>query len=241
MNRKASVKRYYQDVDIAARYDALRFKNKGGQIVHDVEKNILLEMLENHPKEEFLLEVASGTGRFAVMLAGKGYRIVAIDSSYEMMKLLRRAMQEQEGEVFCVCGDAFQLPFKKKSFKGVYSIRFVWHFASYKYLINAIMEVCREYFIFDVINKASIASITTLTANRLVYKLIFTSTTSSKEMKSFFKGKGYRIVKFMSRFFFPFIFYRKLPIISHWIYRLDIFLLQVFSKGTVLYYKIIRG
>ena len=145
MNRKASVKRYYQDVDIADRYDALRFKNKGGQTVHDVEKNILLGMLENHPKEEFLLEVASGTGRFAVMLAGKGYRIVAIDSSYEMMRLLRRAMQEQEGEVFCVCGDAFQLPFKKKSFKGVYSIRFVWHFASYKYLINAIMEVCREF------------------------------------------------------------------------------------------------
>lgn len=241
MNRKASVKRYYQDDDIAARYDALRFKNKGGQIVHDVEKNVLLEMLENHPKEEFLLEVASGTGRFAVMLAGKGYRIVAIDSSYEMMKLLRRAIQEQEGEVFCVCGDAFQLPFKKKSFKGVYSIRFVWHFASYKYLINAIMEVCREYFIFDMINKASIASITTLIANRLVYKLIFTSTTSSKEMKSFFQEKGYRIVKFMSRFFFPFIFYRKLPIISHWIYRLDMFSLKVFSKGTVLYYKIIRN
>jgi ubiquinone/menaquinone biosynthesis C-methylase UbiE len=238
MNRKTSLKRFYQNVDIAAKYDALRFKNKGGQIVNDVEKDVLFEMLENHPREEFLLEVASGTGRFARMLAGNGYRIVAVDSSYEMMKLLSRAMQEQEGEVYCVCGDAFQLPFKKKSFKGVYSIRFVWHFASYKYLINAIMEVCKEYFIFDMMNKASIASITSLIANRLVYKLIFTSTTSSKEMKDFFQENGYCILKFMSRFFFPFIFYRKLPIISHWIYRLDMFLLQVFSKGTVLYYKI---
>lgn len=238
MNKKDSVKRYYQNVDIATGYDALRFKNKGGLIVDSVEKNVLLEMLENHPKEEFLLEVASGTGRFAVMLAGKGYRIVAIDSSFEMIKLLRRAMREQEGEVFCVCGDAFHLPFKKKSFKGVYSIRFVWHFASYKALINVIMEVCRGYFIFDVMNKESIASITALIANRLVCKVNYTSITSTKEMKSFFQEKGHRIVKFMSRFFFPYIFYRKLPMISHWLYRLDMLLMQVFSKGSVFYYKI---
>lgn len=70
-----------------------------------------------------LLEVGCGTGRWAVWLAGQGYRVTGIDRSAGMLAVARRRMQQPAPPPICLAaGDATNLPVAENAFDVAISV-----------------------------------------------------------------------------------------------------------------------
>jgi ubiquinone/menaquinone biosynthesis C-methylase UbiE len=61
--------------------------------------------------------VAAGTGRVAIPLAGAGYRVVAVDRSVEMLRVLRAKAATER--VTAVAASGASLPFGNRTFVAV--------------------------------------------------------------------------------------------------------------------------
>jgi SAM-dependent methyltransferase len=66
-----------------------------------------------------VLDIATGNGRNAVFLAGKGYSVCGIERSQEALYIARQAAATHGADTSLVLGDAVRLPFKDGSMSGV--------------------------------------------------------------------------------------------------------------------------
>ena len=88
-----------------------------------------------------VLDVGTGTGRIAEMLAPHAERVVALDKNLEMLKVARAKLQHlPAAQIDLVQGDFGELPFEDRSFDTVVFHQ-VLHFAAYPAL--AIAEAAR--------------------------------------------------------------------------------------------------
>jgi SAM-dependent methyltransferase len=95
-----------------------------------------LDAMEKHlSKEEWILDLGVGTGRFALPLQERGFNVAGIDISEEML-----AVGASKGLQNSMRGDACLLPFKEKVFHSAISIHFLHLLPDYK---NALAEVIR--------------------------------------------------------------------------------------------------
>jgi ubiquinone/menaquinone biosynthesis C-methylase UbiE len=117
MSRRASIVKYYEG--LAKDYDH-RFNNPRLDYMRSVEKRALLDSL----KPGIILDIGCGTGEQALFLAKKGYRVLGMDISKEMIKIAADRIKEAELEdnVSLITASAEALPFRDKSFEGSISI-----------------------------------------------------------------------------------------------------------------------
>jgi len=97
---------------IAPHYDLLNTIISFG--LHRGWRRRALRLLDPHPGD-LCLDVAAGTGDFALRLARLGARPVALDMTLEMLAVARR----RAPDLWIVAGDAFHLPFADATFDGV--------------------------------------------------------------------------------------------------------------------------
>jgi SAM-dependent methyltransferase len=71
-----------------------------------------------------ILDVAAGTGRVAIPLAGAGYRVVAVDRSEEMLGVLRAKAATES--VAAVAASGASLPFRDRTFDAVLIARLLY-------------------------------------------------------------------------------------------------------------------
>ena len=88
--------------------------------------NIHSLLLNTFPSKSYLLEIGCGSGRDAGFMYRKGYDVLAIDGSREMIAEAKRCHPELAGrlEVMKIPDD---LHFEPSSFDGVYSIATLMH------------------------------------------------------------------------------------------------------------------
>jgi glycosyltransferase involved in cell wall biosynthesis/ubiquinone/menaquinone biosynthesis C-methylase UbiE len=238
MHREQSVKDFYSAKTHARDYNKIRFGNSGGRLIDDWEKSILLEMIDGHPKDKPIIEVAAGTGRFSLMLAHMGYRVIALDHSMEMLLQIQAAAQEEGLDITCIRGDAFQMPFADDTFPTVFSMRFVWHYKAMHAAISELARIARDHVVIDLINRFSLGMLTMSVANHLVRRELYTELTSRGKIEKFFKHAALVPVLHRSAFFFPYIAYRKLSPLAFLLGPVDRFLVRVSPFGSLLYYKL---
>ncbi len=143
---------YYQTE--AKKYDEKRFSCECNKIYDRISKNIVYGYFKNC---RYVLDIGTGTGRFAIYLAKKGIEVVAIDRSKGMISIAREKSKRQgcENKIYFVVGDVENLPFKPEAFHGVCSIHVLIHFASRGKIVSEFSRVIRNSGIvaFDVPNK----------------------------------------------------------------------------------------
>jgi SAM-dependent methyltransferase len=112
--------------DAAAPYYDSWFDLPLGQTVDALEKNLLYGLASLHPGER-ALDVGTGTGHFALDLAGHGLEVVGVELSPAMLavargKALPLLRPAAAGTVHLVRGDAAALPLAPDTFDLVLSV-----------------------------------------------------------------------------------------------------------------------
>jgi len=189
--------KWYREEEIAESYDESRFTG-GGKVLDFREKSMLLSLVDPDDKE--ILDIATGTGRFAELLSSKGGHVIGFDASREML---------MQNKVESIQGDALNLPFKDKSFDITISMRF-FHLLDQQDIENFILEVKRvtkDKFVFESLHPLSL---------RILYQWALPQGSSlysnSLLKKKFSDLPGIKEVNFYQKFVIPYGFYQFLPL-----------------------------
>lgn len=138
----------------AERYDQKRFFCECNRIYDRISKEIVYDYLRNC---HHVLDVGTGTGRFAIYLAERGVNVVALDSSKEMLEIAKQKARQEgcKNRIQFVLGDVESLPFKGESFDGVCSIIVLIHFVCRDYAVCELSRVMKSggIAVLDVPNK----------------------------------------------------------------------------------------
>ncbi len=151
----------YADSSMAAAFDERRFGGPIGGLVADTQARVLANMI-GCVRDRTVLDVGTGTGRAALLLARGGARVTAVDASEQMLAAARRRAADERVAVDFLRGDAHALEFKDRSFDTVVCFRVVMHVPDWRRCLGELCRVADRLVIFDYPSAASAASIQSL-------------------------------------------------------------------------------
>jgi len=188
--------KWYKEGKVAQKYEEERF-TEGGKLLDREEKKNLLSLID--PEGKDILDIATGTGRFAEFLSERGARVTGVDASKKML---------MQSDVNCVQADALKLPFKNKSFDVSVSMRFL-HLLTPDDIDSFIREVGRvtkDKFVFETLHPLSL---------RILYQWALpqgSSLYSNSFLQEKFIGlERVKKVESYERFIIPYGIYQILP------------------------------
>lgn len=185
--------------DIANYYDQW-FETPLGKKIYESEKRAI-EVLVEKGDGKLALDLGIGTGLFTQILREKGYRVIGVDISEEMLKIARKRGFE------VIKHDLnFPLPFEKESFDLVFSMTSIEFLKDPTSLFNEIKRVLKSggKFLLITLNSLSLWAFKRriegfFDKNNLFNKGKFYSPNS---LKKFFK-EGWEILRCESKTFIP--------------------------------------
>ncbi|NOQ55613.1 MAG: methyltransferase domain-containing protein [Nanohaloarchaea archaeon] len=232
MKKDKEIRKFYSLQDETHKYDSVRFRN-GGIVVDKCEKETIKNMLKSKSVVN-ILDVATGTGRFARMLSEEPKtKIVGFDYSKKMIKILKK---NKSNKFEKVRGDAEMLPFKNNSFDCITSMRFMIHYDDLSIFLKEMARVSKKHIIFDTPNKYSLKTIVSFATNitKKIFGFSYMSWFSEKEMMNFFDSLGLKVVDVKKTFFIPQGIYRFMPYsLAVLVKKMDDFVLYGILKGRM--------
>lgn len=146
----------YRDPDIAQRFDERRFGGPIGELVAATQARVLANFV-GRIKDRPILDVGTGTGRAALLMARGGARVTGVDASEEMLAIARERAAEQGVKVAFATGDAHALAFPDRSFDVVISLRVVMHTPRWTECVAELCRVADQLVILDYPSSRSVA------------------------------------------------------------------------------------
>ncbi|MFW6448781.1 MAG: class I SAM-dependent methyltransferase [Halobacteriota archaeon] len=197
---------WYQEPTIAAEYESKRF-SRGGRLIDRREKVAVLDALG--PVEgRSILDIAAGTGRFSVELAGRGADVVSLDISQAMLGQAREKVRARsvDGSVAFLRGDASALPFPDDAFDAVVAMRFFHLVNEPEAFLEELRRVATETVVFDTFRRYSARSVYTWAlpmGSRLA---------SPSEVHGWLDAAGLELEDAEHDWLLPYGFYRAVPL-----------------------------
>ena len=117
-----------------------------------------------------ILDVGTGTGRAALLMAREGGRVTGVDPSEEMLAIARRRAADEQLPITFLNGDAHRLEFRDRAFEVVASLRVLMHAPDWR---QCVAELCRVSHRLVIIDYPSLTSVALLEAigRRVTYAL----------------------------------------------------------------------
>jgi len=133
----------YQSEKSVEEYDIKRFHSLRGKIIDYLEKRAFSNCLKECTDINSLLDVPTGTGRFAEYLLKKyNFKISVADISQKMIDYSERRLNRFHNFERATIGDITNLPFESNSFDMVICVRLMGHLPD-EVKIEAIRELTR--------------------------------------------------------------------------------------------------
>jgi len=146
----------YADSKMARTFDERRFGGPIGDLVAGTQAHVLANFI-GRIADRRIIDVGTGTGRAALLLARGGARVTAVDASEQMLEVARRRAVEQSVSVNFKVGDAHHLEFKDRSFDVAVSLRVLMHTPQWRDCISELCRVSERLVIFDYPSATSAA------------------------------------------------------------------------------------
>jgi 2-polyprenyl-3-methyl-5-hydroxy-6-metoxy-1,4-benzoquinol methylase len=133
-------------------YEESRFSNELGRHLNYMHKRIVEKLLGS--SGGLILDAGTGTGRFATWLAKKGFNVIGVDLSHEMLKIAKRKKKSLNANIDLVLADLHSLPFRYEVFDGCVSINVVDHLRDVSKFLKELRLVLKPggFFIFNFSN-----------------------------------------------------------------------------------------
>jgi len=136
-------------------YDKVRFSSRLGRHLDYMHKRIIKNL---HPSGNMVLDAGAGTGRFTIWLAEKGFEVVGVDISREMLKEAKGKADTSRKDIGLVLADLGFLPFRKGVYGGCICINVVNHISDITRFLKEVRYVIKpeSFFIFNFPNLGSL-------------------------------------------------------------------------------------
>jgi ubiquinone/menaquinone biosynthesis C-methylase UbiE len=203
---------YYADPAAARSFDDRRFGGPIGQVVAASQAAVLFAFV-GPIRGKTVLDVGTGTGRAALLLAGAGAKATGIDASDQMLAVARRRAVAEGCAVDLRVGDAHHLDFADQSFDVVVSFRVLMHTPGWRSCVAELCRVARDRVVFDYPSACSAAAVQSLT-RRVLYRFGRTEEPyrvfSDREIDAELRRAGFRIVSVHRQFVLPIALHKAL-------------------------------
>jgi SAM-dependent methyltransferase len=146
----------YADETTARTFDERRFGGPIGALVAEEQARVLLELVGG-TKDQAILDVGTGTGRAAVLMARGGAHVTAMDASEEMLTIARRRAADEHLSIRFLRGDAHQLEFHDRAFDVVTSLRVLMHAPDWRQCVAELCRVADKLVVIDYPSATSFA------------------------------------------------------------------------------------
>ena len=90
-------------------------------------KNLMSHLKGKKPEETKVLDIGTGPGFFAIILAEAGYQVTAVDYTEEMLKEAKQNAGKLAGKIHWQQMDAQNLTFESETFDVVVSRNLTWN------------------------------------------------------------------------------------------------------------------
>ena len=144
--------------EAARAFEERRFSGPVGQMVAAEQMRVLANMI-GRIHERRILEVGTGTGRVAAMLAGGGASVTAIDTSERMLDAARRRAKAQLVDITFLQADAHALDFESRSFDVVVCLGVLLGAPDWRRCLAESCRIADRLVIFDYPSASSVALI----------------------------------------------------------------------------------
>ena len=215
----------YADPVMARTFDDRRFSGPIGELIAHSQARVLANMVGRITDRE-MLDVGTGTGRAAFILALGGAKVTAVDASEAMLAIARqRAADQLLTTIKFQRGDAHALDFADRSFDAVVSFRMLMHAPQWKRCVGELCRVAERLVIVDYPSATSVALFESL-ARRAMHAAgvktepyrVFTRGAIAEA----FDSNGFRIRSVHRQFVLPIAFHKAIGSrrFTHWSERL---------------------
>lgn len=195
----------YADPDTARSFDDRRFGGPIGDLVATTQARVLADFvgpINGRP----VLDVGTGTGRAALLLAHEGARVTAVDPSEQMLAIARQRAAAEGAHIAFDVGDAHALAFPDRAFDVVVSLRVLMHAARWRASVAELCRVADRLVVVDYPSAYSVALFQAIARRALhgagmrtePYR-VFTP----REIADAFAGCGFRVRSVHRQFVLP--------------------------------------
>jgi SAM-dependent methyltransferase len=159
----------YADPETARTFDEKRFGGPIGELIANTQARVLANLIGTI-RDRVVLDVGTGTGRAALLLARGGAQVTAVDASTEMLAVARRRAAAEGVAVRFLVGDAHALEFDDRSFDVAVSLRVIMHAPRWHQCIGELCRVADRLVVVDYPSAHSVAAVESA-ARRAAYAL----------------------------------------------------------------------
>jgi ubiquinone/menaquinone biosynthesis C-methylase UbiE len=157
---------YYADPDNARSFDARRFGGPIGEVVAQGQAGVLAGMLGPIAGRR-IIDVGTGTGRGALLLAAAGAVVTGVDASAQMLDVARQRAREANVTVDFQVGDAHHIASPDRSFDIAVCLRVLMHTPNWRQCLAELCRVATHGVVFDYPSATSTALLQSLTRKLL--------------------------------------------------------------------------
>ena len=196
---------YYADAANAQSFDARRFGGPIGDLVAAGQADVLASML-GPVQGRRIIDVGTGTGRGAFLLAAAGAEVTGIDASAQMLDIAKQRAAETHAPVTFEIGDAHEIGFPDRSFEIATSLRVLMHTPLWKQCIGELCRVASHAVVIDYPSAASTAVVESI-APQLLHRFALSSAryrvVCDGQIRRVFEAHGFRITSIHRQFILP--------------------------------------
>ena len=138
----------YADPAMARSFESRRFGGPIGEYVAGTQARVLANMV-GRIQDRSIVDVGTGAGRAAILMARGGARVTAVDASEQMLEVARQRAAEERLTIRFVRGDAHALQFANREFDVAICLRVLMHAPDWRRCLGELCRVAERLVIFD--------------------------------------------------------------------------------------------
>jgi SAM-dependent methyltransferase len=195
----------YADPQTARTFDDRRFGGPIGELVAETQASVIVRMA-GEVRGRPILDVGTGTGRAALLMARGGAEVTGVDASEQMLAVARERARAAGRAITFIHRDAHALEFPDRSFDVVVSLRMLMHSPRWREALSELCRVASRRVIFDYPSSRSVArlqSISRRISARLGAKTEPYRVFADAEIRAALGGFGFEVRDLHRQFVLP--------------------------------------
>jgi ubiquinone/menaquinone biosynthesis C-methylase UbiE len=202
----------YADPAMADAFDRARFSGPIGEWLADAQADLLRDYAGPGGGGR-VLDVGTGTGRAALVLADAGAEVIGIDASAEMLRVAQARADARRARVQFAVGDAHRLDFAPQSFDTVVSLRVLMHTPDWRRCVAEACRVARTRVIVDypaALSAAALQAFARHMAHRFGARTEPYRVFTDHDIRAEFARHGFRVTREHRQFVLPIAMHKAL-------------------------------